>query len=93
MQVQIEELLNTQRETGGSAEELNGLAPLEDDPLEKVFGPDKNGRVRGMGYGVTPKMFKKGNLQVIQENEDLKERNKKLEDKVRNSNKKIAKFP
>ena len=55
-----------------------------------MFGPEKNGRVRGMGFGVTPRMFTKSNLDVLKENEQMKEKNKNLEDKVAGLTKDVA---
>ena len=74
--------MNEQEPNEESSQGEEELTPLEGDPLYKICGADKNGRVRGMGYGVTPSMFKKSNLNVLKENEAIKVKNKKLEDKV-----------
>ncbi|CAN1139983.1 hypothetical protein LINPERPRIM_LOCUS23711, partial [Linum perenne] len=68
------------------------FAPLEGDILYEVLGPEKNGRVRGMGFGVNPKMFTKSNLDVIREKEQANEHNQKLEEQVGTLNDKINKL-
>lgn len=81
MQNKIQQILDTQGAYGESSSQSNDFAPLEGDALFQVFGPEKNERVRGMGFGVTPKMFANSNLQSLKENEQLREKNKNLEDK------------
>ncbi|OMO94533.1 Transposase, Ptta/En/Spm, plant [Corchorus capsularis] len=70
----IQAILDNQTANGEPPEESDGLASLDGDALSQVFGPDKNGRVRGIGSGVTPKMFERSNLQALKENEQMKEK-------------------
>jgi hypothetical protein len=73
-----------------SSQQSDGFTPLEGDALFHVFGPEQNGRIRGMGFGVTPTMFKKSNLDILRENEQVKEKNKILSDKVEGLSKDVA---
>ena len=50
---------------------------MKEDAISKVFGPDKNGRVRGMGFKISPKMLEKEASE-----EQMNEPNKKLAQQV-----------
>lgn len=77
MQERIEEL-EAEKETNN--EIFDDLSLIEGDSLSKVFGRERNGRVRGMGFGVTPKMFKNDNIKLVQELQKANEENTHLKE-------------
>ena len=50
---------------------------MKEDAISKVLGPDKNGRVRGMGFKISPKMLEKEASE-----KHMNEPNKELEQQV-----------
>ncbi|CAN1250750.1 hypothetical protein LINPERPRIM_LOCUS7508 [Linum perenne] len=63
---------------------------IRDDLLAKLIRPDKNGRVLGMGFGVSPSTFSKENLNVLHENQRLNDSNKELQQTVGKLNDQVA---
>ncbi|KAG1348041.1 putative Transposase, Ptta/En/Spm, plant [Cocos nucifera] len=69
----IENLRATKETNGETSQILESLAPLEGDILSQAIGPKRHRHVYGMGFGVTPKMFGKANIDTIKEHEQEKE--------------------
>lgn len=65
MQTKIQEIMNTEEINVESSERLRDFIPLEGNPLFQVFVLENNGCIYGMGFGVTPGVFKKSNLDVL----------------------------
>ncbi|CAN1801401.1 hypothetical protein LINPERHAP1_LOCUS22950 [Linum perenne] len=63
---------------------------IKDDLLTKLVRKDKNGRVLGMGFGVSPRTFSKENLDVLHENQRLNDSNKELQQTVGRLNDQVA---
>ena len=53
------------------------IVPLKEDAIFKVLSPDKNGRVRGMGFKISSKMLEKEASE-----EQMNEPNKELAQQV-----------
>ena len=77
MQERIEEL-EVEKETNNDI--IDDVSLIEGDSLSKVLGPKRNGCVRRMGFGVTPKMFKNDNIKQMQELQKANEENTHLKE-------------
>ena len=76
MQEKIEQLL-TVEENRKTSEADEAIVPLKEDAISKVLSLDKNGRVRGMGFKISPKMLEKEASE-----EQMNEPNKELAQQV-----------
>ncbi|XP_057986642.1 uncharacterized protein LOC110657217 [Hevea brasiliensis] len=76
----IQKINEIQAENEANNVEFEDNAPIEGDILSQVLGPEKNGRVRGMGFGVSPRMLKKDNINVIQQLQEVNNENIQLKE-------------
>ncbi|KAF2317177.1 hypothetical protein GH714_014836 [Hevea brasiliensis] len=69
-----------QAENEANNVEFEDNAPIKGDILSQVLGSEKNGRVHGMGFGVSSRMLKKDNINVIQQLQEVNNENMQLKE-------------
>ena len=65
------------KKKGETSEANEAIVSLKEDAISKVLSPNKNGRVRGMSFKISPKMLEKEASE-----EQMNERTKELAQQV-----------